>query len=63
MLPGEGAWQGRWGLTGSQYGRRFLFMLISLDFQALLSLEVEVPFSLGEWKHLQVLHAGLDTLQ
>lgn len=27
-------------------------MLICLDFQTLLSLEVEVPCSFGDWKHL-----------
>lgn len=44
-------------------GRCFLFMLINSDFQAPLSLEVEVPFSLGDWKHLQVLRTGLNALQ
>lgn len=54
---------GRWVLTGSQRSRCFLFMLINLDFRAPLSLEVEVPFSLGDWKHLQVLRSGLNAPQ
>ena len=52
MLPREGGLAGRWVPAGSQYSRCFLFMLIHLVFQTPLSLEVKVPCSFGDWKHL-----------